>query len=1332
MDRKDSRHTSRRTRSDGHCLVTIDEHVKRSQAHLVLLGAARYAAEAIGQQIRFYRYDDLANAQGPVKPIARVTCKASVLSFAAATGSKAVAVAALADRSLVQLEIIDDASGSAKPHVRTLAADLGGTPRSVVCTRRSVLVVIDSGGYPHLVSVDLTGSGSSRRARLPFANITSLTALDANRSDTLAIIDARHGAHLVGFATASDDEALQVTPIEHELRATAIAALANQWMGIARKGGEVIQVRMPTAAVAATDKTADLCRRLREVLKRCGCACHNGRPPREKCCERCRDCKECPGDDGRPGTDGRPGDGGHPGHDPTDPNGGGRPGGTDPGGGMVDDEPCERRRRALLDWSVAELRPVGQYLLAIAAGGRRLAVLDRNLNVRFERYLGARGSLIATAPGGQDRVLTMRRDRRELEVFELDRYVRGLRAVDQPPPPRRTIDPALTKPSVFRGRRHPSATPNPHLRICVFTITEPGQSFTDPDQAKMHALLTPNVYDICEAYYWENSFQTLTTEFSVFGIHMGGTRPPLVLPRSFASYFFDEYSPGGIEATMPADWATPPTLDGTESLTLHTEPAVGTGKDYPIPFAALWTSRTHNAYPVQINFAGTESVQLQVVDGGGTTRNLTVNFGALNLSHAQGDDEVAFLAALGAHVTSAIRAAETAAGAPIVVQDVKFRRIRSNTNDTQFGRLQGQLRVAAGGAQKGRITLTPPGVVPAALTAIGFGGAGAISGRLTSSGQVGTYFAECLHGARNDAGEGLGLNDPQLDTSVDREEDATALTVRVRIKLATEKGGAGAQITLVSSGGLAGLGWSAAVPVPGSESTANNRNTMRYHQDLANDVFTAAMDHLRAIGPWDPDAVRAQFADFDAMMIGFVGACPTSVPVADRWNCANAVDFTRLRMFVRGHQATDLHSPDPDSPVTMGTDLLIGQRFNQFDPGVMSHEIGHGLTLPDLYSATGFRDDVQYIDAWCQMAGGNSNFNHFCAWSKWAVGWIVENPGDEALNRVIDVAMPAPSGQTVTEGWLCPVEYWDSNMRADIIAAVGSALPVGQMMKVALGSDGGVVDLIELRTRGTTFSQHLPAGASVVVTNVLQPGTDRRWAVNGLYRRQVHLLNGGKILSAVGDRFDFAASPEFPVKGTTVELMELQSVRGAIPIARVRVVREQAEFIDLHFQDNVPSWRSPDIWVDWPGDNADPNAERVYPEGTPTDQGETVRFPSSGAERHFLVVRPHNMGNVRAEDVKVRWFICDPPGAGDDGRWVQRDTQTLPLLDAGTWDTVPFVWNVDAATNDHQCIRAEIIDWTIPAGVDPATGDTVALGSDDVRLQNNNAQKNVFDFEAAT
>jgi hypothetical protein len=1302
--------------------------------HLLFVGADRYFVFAYDSRLQFYRYDELPQTGRAPSPIAQLRTKSPVVQLASRPGDTRVAViAALGDGSIVEVELIEtDSARSRKTTTRTriLQKNVGGQVQTLVCTRRRLLIVVKEKGTetPKLHSVDVTSGREARRANLGLASLTSVAALDPDRNDLLLAVDARRGAHVVGFVPNTDSEVLQLFALDSTLRATAIAALDHQWLAVARKGGEVVQLRTTTTTGAPAETAEELCRRLRLLLKRCGCHCHRHPPAGGKPCACCEDASSPPG--GGPG--GPAGQAGDPGGGADHPGGGGHPGGGQGGRGIADDEPCEERQRAYLTWSPASLRRAGRHLIAVSDGGKRLAVLDRNLNVIFERSLGTRGALVA-AGTRSDRLLSLQRGTGRLEAMALDDYVRGLRAVDVLAPGPRRPDPRLANPVVFRGHKSRPASPNPHLRVCVFTVTEPGQAFGDPDQAKMQALLQANVYDVNFDYYWENSFQTLETEFTVFGVHIGAPRPPLVLPRSFASYFFDDYRPGGLEAIMPGNWASPVVFDGTEAMTVHTEPALGTGKNYNIPFAALWTTRTHGAYPIAINFVGTETVQLNVQDQTGTMRNLNVTFGALALNHLQGDDEAAFLAALGQHVTNAIRAAEAAAGSPVVVQDVIFRRIRSNDDDTQFGRLQGQVRVAAGGAQKGRVTLTPPAVVPASLTAIGFGGAGSRSGVLGSAAQIINYFAECLHAARYDAGEGLGLNDPQLDTTVEAEEDTTTQQVRVRINLASNKGGAGAEITLVSNGGLAGTGWPTAVPIAGSDSNVNNRNTMRYHQELANDVFTAAMDHLRATGPWDPNAVRAQFADFDAMMIGFVGACPATVPIADRWNSANAVDFARLRMFVRYHEATDLNSPDPANPVTMGTSLLIGQRFNQFDPAVMSHEVGHGLKLPDLYSAANFRDDVVYIDNWCQMGGGNWRFNHFCGWSKWAVGWIVDDPGNPALNRVVEVPMPAPAGPTTTEAWLYPVEHFDNSMRADVEAEVGAALPIGQMMKVNLGSDGGIVDLIELRAPGQNFSLQLPPTPAVIVTNVLQPGTDQRWAVNGLYRRSVHLLNEGRELRAVGDRFDFATAPEFPVKGTVVELMDLRTIRGgSIPIARVKVVREAAEFIDLYFQDNVPSWKSPDIWVDWPGDNADPSVPRTYPEGTPTDQGETVRFPGTGVEPHFLVVRPHNAGNVHAEDVKVRWFTCDPPGAGDRGRWVQRDTMTLPQINNGTWEIAPFTWNVDPATNRHQCIRAEIIDWTIPTAVDPATGDTLALGSDDVILQNNYAQKNVFDFEAAT
>jgi hypothetical protein len=142
-------------------------------------------------------------------------------------------------------------------------------------------------------------------------------------------------------------------------------------------------------------------------------------------------------------------------------------------------------------------------------------------------------------------------------------------------------------------------------------------------------------------------------------------------------------------------------------------------------------------------------------------------------------------------------------------------------------------------------------------------------------------------------------------------------------------------------------------------------------------------------------------------------------------------------------------------------------------------------------------------------------------------------------------------------------------------------------MKLNLSSDGGVTAFLELRAKGSNFSQNLSPETTVIATNGLDPNSDRHWAVNGLYRRSVHLLNDGTELQAVNDTWDFATASKFPVKGCVAEVADIRTIRGSIPVYRIRVEREQAEYIDLYFQDHVPSWKSPDIWVDWQGDNPD-------------------------------------------------------------------------------------------------------------------------------------------------
>lgn len=1260
-----------------------------------------YVAITTGKTLRVWLFDDLLAMESDTQPMAEVELDGEVGILRAGLRNPLTLYAIDEKNCLWSIDFTQRERKwtgkeiTTRPRCLRLCDKLDEPIRDLVVLRHELILQTkpkSSTGY-RLTAFDRR-SGQIRSIG-SFDLDHDIAALDAERNDI--ILGRKSGEIrliLPDETTYNDKRKVRAFELP---RVTAATVLDGRYLVVARKGGLLnkldMSVALPPSTANSKDPLTRVCKVLHELLRRCGCACR----PHE--------------DDGTGGG--------------SDPSGGS-------GGRPEDDEPCGERHSAKLSWTVKRLVRVGDHVIAFAASNRRMAVLDSRLNLLFEQKLHQRSARVDTGHIGTQRMLVHLTDPGSLEVWDLSDYVVTLTGRF---PEDFTLTPMAPPTTVtYYGHRHQRAMPNPHLNICVFTVVEPGQYFGDPNQNKLVDQITPNIFDVVDDYYLENSFGELGIDFSVFGHNFGGARTPLVLPRAIASYFHEDFRAGGIEAVIPADWAHPLVLDGTESMNLRANPRTGSSRDYAMPFAALWTNRNQGSFPVNIDFDGTETLQLTVDNQEGDSHVLNLAFDALNLSLNQGGDVAAFLDALGSHVTDALRAAEASLpGNPLTIQDVVFRRVRTNDNDGEFGVLQGQYRIAPAGAgafvQKGQISITVPGgALPDGMVALGYSSS-VRRGVLDSRSGTTNYLRECLSAARVDAGEGPGEQDPYFNNTVTSTEDTTLQELTVSINLTNERGGGGADIELLSQNGLSGSGWDTATPVPGSESNANNQNALRDSVELADDVFTAALDHIRTQGPWDRNAAEAMFANFDVMMIGFVGAPPGSVPTTDQWDADSPVDFSRLRMFARSHFATDQNNPNPgDDPVSMGTSRIIGQKFSSFSSGVMTHEIGHALGLPDLYPAQGYRDDVMYVSPWAMMGGGNSNFHHFCGWAKWKLGWI---PEDEAPSRVIDVPMPDPVGLSVTEAWLAPIEYWDSNMHDDIRSEVGGSVPIGQLMKLHLGSDGGVLNFLELRAEGVQFSQNLSPEPTVIATNGLDPDTDRRWAVNGLYRRAVHLLNNGNELQATNDTWDFAQAPEFPVKGCRVEVADTRTIRGGtIPVYRLRVEREQAEFIDLYFQDNVPSYKSPDIWVDWPGDNPDPNVPRIYPVGTPTDQGETVRFPGSGIENHYVVARVHNAGNVSAEDVKVRWFVCDPPGSGDDGRWVERGTQTISEVAAGTNEITAFDWDVDSSTNVHQCMRMEIIDWTIPSEVDPATGDTVALASDDVKLQNNNAQQNVFDFEA--
>lgn len=1258
----------------------------------------RYVAAVDGRIVSVFEFEDVNDPKA--RPILRAKLKSEPVKLYAGGRRSPLRLYGLdAKGRLFSVDFGAGDGGVAKePRERRLAEDLRHPIRDVVVVRSGLVLQVLAEGEQRLHKLD-------RRTQLVTAIGTlqldgDLSALDADRHDILIGRD-KGEARLVVFGETGGAAAVEVHDFEVP-RVTAATIVDGTHLVLARKGGQVQKVDLraahPQLSAPAADPLARLCYVLRALLKRCGCDC------------------DCHG----PGGPGGGGDG---------DGGGGRPG---------DDEPCGNRHTARLTFTPHRLYRVGSHVVAVARGGVRMAIMDARLNVLSERRLDGRGANVLAGQTHSQNMLVQVPRKDLLEALPIADYVATLRPrlpddfTLRPMPDYETV--------TYWGRKNPSAAPNPTIKVCLFPVIEPGQTYGDTTMAKLMAQIEAKAFDRINDYYDECSFGEADYAFTTFGHDIGGARKPLVLPRAVASYWYEPYRGGGLKATMPADWADPVVFDGTEALQIEAHPRAGAVKTYDIPFAAMWTSATFGTYPVNIDFDGTETIDLEVETQDGDVHTLSLDFDPLSLTLDQGDDHAAFLTALGDHVTAAIRAAEAALpGSPTLIQDVVYRRERTSSDETEFGRLQGQFRsqalAPASVTQKGRVSVVASGAA-AVLADIGLSTAGDTPGVMVNATRVSSYFSECLRAARVDASEGIGGSSAYFSTSVTTAEDVAAQEIDVAIGFTADFGGNEAEMEVVSSSGLAGSGWDVAQPDPGSKSDPNNTNTLRDSIDLADDTFTAACEHIRASGPWNRATVEAMFADFDVMMITHIGAPHPGIPTADAWACDEPAAFASKRMYKRTHYATDLNPPGGEDPVQMGTNAITGQKFTDLNSadlndevGIMAHELGHALGLPDLYYANGYRDDVAYVDPFAMMAGGNDKFHHFCGWSKWSLGWIADDP-DPDDNRTIFVDLPLPDDTLVRDAWLVPVEYWDNAMRTDVRAEVGGSIEIGQIMKLNLGSDGGVTAFLELRAMGNTFSQQLNPQPTVIATNGLDPASDREWAVNGLYRRSAHLLNDGTELRVAGDSWDFARGKEFPIKGTIARIMETRTVRGSIPLWHVRVEREQAEYIDLHFQDHVPGWKSPDIWVDWAADNADPSVPREYPIGTPIDQGETVRFPSSGTEKHYVVARVHNAGNASAEKVEVKWFVCDPPGAGDDGRWDDRGTKEIPLVADGDNELAAFDWDVDAGTNEHQCMRMEIIDWKIPDEIDPATGDTVALASDDVKLQNNNAQQNVFDFEA--
>jgi hypothetical protein len=144
---------------------------------------------------------------------------------------------------------------------------------------------------------------------------------------------------------------------------------------------------------------------------------------------------------------------------------------------------------------------------------------------------------------------------------------------------------------------------------------------------------------------------------------------------------------------------------------------------------------------------------------------------------------------------------------------------------------------------------------------------------------------------------------------------------------------------------------------------------------------------------------------------------------------------------------------------------------------------------------------------------------------------------------------------------------------------------------------------------------------------------------------------------------------------------------------------------------STETWETPDIWVN--SERNDRGGAIVYDYHVPGDPSR----PILNGDRPFVkrsntvFGRVFNAGPAEMRDVYVSFSTTSPPGIGDNGDWITRETQLVPVIPGNSAVEVRFVWEPDA--DKHTCLQIAVM---------PQQGERI--------IKNNKAQENVVQFDS--
>jgi hypothetical protein len=345
----------------------------------------------------------------------------------------------------------------------------------------------------------------------------------------------------------------------------------------------------------------------------------------------------------------------------------------------------------------------------------------------------------------------------------------------------------------------------------------------------------------------------------------------------------------------------------------------------------------------------------------------------------------------------------------------------------------------------------------------------------------------------------------------------------------------------------------------------------------------------------------------------------------------------------------------------------------------LSHEIGHTLGLPDLYSFPEYTPDVtnRLTMDWDMMAGSRNNMPHFSLSNRMRQGWV-----QAGHLRLFNFSV-APAGGVVND--------------TVTLHAAELPPPSGRVRGAEIRLSNGWNTYVEYRAKQPAqFSDTLPADRRVVITDVTSDSFSSPVSRPPIVFVHNDADGDGPILDTNLDYEEIDPSSQ---KQLTVRVV---STTADSAVVNIRYDSGQRPDPGIRPWTGGPDWRSPDIEVRNAKATADPS--------------KWADTPWLG-NLNTVVAKVRNNGDLLAKGVVVDFFVIEYTTG--DGPMVPLGTD---IKDVAAATTVEFTAAWVPPVDRHYCIVVRIRLYQ-----DPATA-----GLFETNIFNNEARSNYTRFVSAS